>query len=242
MSVAFDAVIAQLQTGENVSSKSWTHTPTGTPTAAMVALKKVGGDQVTGVTYGGAAMTLVNEHPTTGTGRLQQWGLANPASGAQTVEITASGSDFSVSAHSLTFTGTHLTTAACFTSPQAADGGVEAQTTTLTVTSQAGDLVVDWVFVPTFPETDKTLTEGADQTERAETYNAARGDNFAISTEPGAASVSMDYSWASSTNVDLWRYIAINIVQAAAAAGNPWYYPNQFVRPRRRDARRRRAC
>lgn len=62
MAVAFDAVSAATQGTGNLS---WTHTPVGTPKGAKVYIRHlgVGVDEVTGVTYGGVAMTEVTGSP-----------------------------------------------------------------------------------------------------------------------------------------------------------------------------------
>ena len=223
MDATFDAISAfQIQWNGVAATKSWTHTPSGTPTGALVVLNKQSGEAVTGVTYGGVAMTPLLDDPGSGNARRLFWGLANPSSGAQTVEITAAGTDWTLGgAWSYTFTGSHLTTASAFTSPQTASGGVDAATTTLMLTSQTGDLTVDFIVNSVDPSTDKTMTEGSGQTERGEDYNTPRAENYATSTKPGAASVGMDYSWVDSTNVELWKYNAINVVQAASGATTP---------------------
>ena len=94
MAVAFDAVAipaAALYT----ATFSWTHTPVGTPRGVAVVVVQEGStDQVSGVTYGGLAMTRVRTDVRTATeaGRVYIYFLGSglPA-GAQTVEVTLTG-------------------------------------------------------------------------------------------------------------------------------------------------------
>jgi hypothetical protein len=217
MAVSWDAITYHTGGSVGAGTISWTHTPSGTPSAATISLRKTGAGQITGVTYGGTAMTRIVQEGT-GNPKTEIWGLATVASGAQTVVVTTDGSA-TIFAYSQSWTGTHLTTASCFTSPQSDSGGVAAGTSTLTVTSAADDLVTDFVRLGTSPSTDKVMDPGTGQTERGENFESGPTINIAASTKPGAASVEMSYGWATSTNVDGWGYVACNIVQAAAGGG-----------------------
>lgn len=96
MAVAYDAVSTA---GFNFTGTySWTHTPVGTPRGAMVWPWSPGGDNVTGVTYGGSAMAEVTGSPLQkNTGEaITVYGYflgASVPSGAQTVEVTQGGTD-----------------------------------------------------------------------------------------------------------------------------------------------------
>jgi hypothetical protein len=216
MAVAFDA-IAQSVTNNN-QNPSWTHTPVGTPTAALVVVSKNRPATVSSATYGGAAMTLIDSVDDGAGFVMYFFGLANPASGAQTVQVNATGSNILIGAFSYTFTGTDTTTAFNGWQEDFASAAAAAADT-LTVTSQAGDLVVDMVHVHLSTGSDLAMAPGADQTERGEAVYAVNNEqNYATSTQPGATSVAMDYSWGTSTNVDGWLYGAVNVVQAAAGA------------------------
>lgn len=222
MAVAFDAISA-LQSTNGQQSPSWTHTPVGTPTAAIVCIFETRPSTISSVTYGGQAMTLLaSVDGPTANAETDVWGLANPPSGAQTVVVNGSGTTFRPNSFSLTFTGSLLVTASCFTDIQSDSGTNATAVDTLTITSQTGDLVVNFVAANE-DSTDIVMTEGADQTERGEGVGGNGESNVAVSTQPGAATVAMDYSFGATT-ADMWTHIAFNIVQAAAAAtGNPWY-------------------
>jgi len=209
MAVAFDAISA-LQSTNNNQNPSWTHTPVGTPTAAVVFIWETRPGTIVSVTYGGAAMSLLATAATD----VVAYGLANPAAGAQTVQVNGSSTQFRPNSFSLTFTGTHLTTASCFTDVQTDTGTSATAVDTLTITSQTDDLVVNFACAE-LALTDLVMNEGADQTERGEGYGGNQETNLAVSTQPGAASVAMDYSWTGGT-ASPWHHIAFNIVQAAA--------------------------
>jgi hypothetical protein len=217
MAVAYDA-IAQSVTNNN-QNPSWTHTPVGTPTAALVVISKIRPGTVSSVTYGGTGMTLIDSVANGTSAVMYFYGLANPASGAQTVQINCSGTNILIGAFSYTFTGTDTTTPFNGWQEDFADAAASAADT-LTVTSQSGDLVVDMVHVHLSTGSDLAMAPGADQTERDEAVYAVNNEqNYATSTQAGAASVAMDYSWGTSTNVAGWLYGAVNVVQAAAGGG-----------------------
>lgn len=102
MAIAFDAVSSDFSDNDSTTSHSWTHTPSGTPGFILVGLAYAiqSTDIVSGVTYGGEAMTEV-----TGSPLLQASGEAHGLylyclglsgdtvpTGAQTVEVTTAAS------------------------------------------------------------------------------------------------------------------------------------------------------
>lgn len=116
MTVAYDAVGSQ---PTQTTSPSWTHTPVGTPKGILVFVLQyaTGSDDVTGVTYGGVAMTELGSSPllhTTGeTFTVYAYFLgSNIPTGAQTVAVTGSSSNkcgvsFSVTASGDTVVQNH---------------------------------------------------------------------------------------------------------------------------------------
>lgn len=95
MAVAFDAVSAATQGTGNLS---WTHTPVGTPRGVKVHIRHDNNvDEVSGVTYGGVAMTEVAGSPnilaTSEQGVVYGYFLgAGLPTGPQTVVVTVTGS------------------------------------------------------------------------------------------------------------------------------------------------------
>lgn len=215
MAVAFDAV--SNKESNNASTISWTHTPVADPTAILVSVQKGRPANTSALTYGGSSMSLLGALAPDND-EAEWWGIVNPSTGAQLVHVTATGSNYLFAGVAQSFTGTNSTLAEAFTSFQSASGSASSGATTLTVTSATNDLVVDSIRATTNPGTDYAMAPGAGQTERLEALSAINGeDNYAVSDEAGAPSVSMDYSWNSSVNVGAWRYIAINVVASGGA-------------------------
>ena len=102
MAVAFDAAASAASA---LASYSFTHTPVGTPTTAIVGVNvAAAGTTVTSVTYGGTAMTQVRNAFVSAVARTVVFILDSPASGAQTVAVTLAGAAESVTI-SCTVTG-----------------------------------------------------------------------------------------------------------------------------------------
>jgi len=101
MAIAFDTATADFA---SASSQTFAHTCSGSNRILFVATRAGTTDNVTGATYGGVAMTLVNKVLiASGSRYLYLFMLVNPASGANNVVLTASGSvDFCSFASSYT--------------------------------------------------------------------------------------------------------------------------------------------
>lgn len=161
--VAFDATSASGANGSGGPAYSWTHTPVGTPTAVGVWITIYGGgNTVTGVTYGGVAMTqALHVANGSGPGGSQNdsdylFGLASPPSGSQTVAVATSGANQYIIAAVVTVTGSNAST--CFRS--VANTQPAASPASTSVSTVTGDLVVD--MVQAFG--GSTLTKGVSQT------------------------------------------------------------------------------
>lgn len=92
MAAAYDA---ESSVAAGTGTLSWTHTPSGTPRGVLVLIGHTGGaDEVTGVTYGGTAMSEVALSPllaTAGDEDGSAYGYflgASVPAGAQTVEVS----------------------------------------------------------------------------------------------------------------------------------------------------------
>lgn len=154
---------------------SWSHTCSGTQRALVVAVGMLApGQTVTGITYNGVALTLVNTESLGGVGRLEFWQLLAPATGAHTIAVTLSGSVVSASAAvSATGVGDIGNFAA-----EHATNGVAADDATVDVTTLADNALVIGAVVTT----DGSVTVGAGQTSRANVTGAA--GSIVASTEP----------------------------------------------------------
>ena len=204
MAVAFDSVTTSDNTG---SPASFSHTSSGSDrlAVAMIVFQK-DSTAVNGTpTYGGANMTKLTEFdPVNAIGKIEIWYIVAPATGAQTVSIawTATGDDAIISVAS--FTGVDQTTP--LSGAATAEGTSNAPS--VVVTSATDDLVVDVV-----ESEAASSTPGADQTERVDTVSGGAAGHIAVTTEPGAANVSMSETLNAS---EKWAKIGFNIEAAAA--------------------------
>ncbi len=109
MGIAFDAYSAD---DANVTADAtWTHTPVGTPAAAIAfaAFTNTAVTETITVTYGGAAMTEITGSPRTHSAGaddsvIRIWLLTSPASGAQTVLFDTDGATTTYRAAVMTVT------------------------------------------------------------------------------------------------------------------------------------------
>lgn len=125
------------------STYSWGHTCAGTDRylAVDVGVLSVPGTTVTGITYNGVALSFIGAKSTvSGAGRVECWGLANPASGSNMIAVTLSASVASAGV-AASYVGVDQTTPAeGFNSAQATNVG--AADATVTVTTSTDN---DWV-------------------------------------------------------------------------------------------------
>jgi len=110
--VVFDAKSRSTATDTTESTanpQTWTHTPVGTPKAVIVTITQPDntGDEVSGVTYGGVAMTRVRSDASTqaeaGRTYLYFLGTGIPT-GAQTISVSRSATIAPQQHHAFTFT------------------------------------------------------------------------------------------------------------------------------------------
>lgn len=150
---------------------SWSHTCTGTNRFLAVDVSILSaGATVTGITYNGVAMSQISGaaiSTVTSFGRIECWGLANPASGSNTIAVTLSGSITSVGT-AVSYTSVHQT------SPT--EGGNANQATnvgatdaTVSVTSVADQ---DWIHAAIATD-DTAIT--ANQTSRNNVSSTGSG-------------------------------------------------------------------
>ena len=214
VSVQFDAVSSG--GGANPTSPiTWSHTATGSNRAVYIALT-VGADTthndsnivITGITYGGFAMTQVgsNIHGNAGTfGYGAIYRLVNPPTGAQTVSLAftnVSPSAFDViTGASLSFFNVDQTTPdRNFTSVTGLSG-----TQSLAVSSAVGNMVLDVISVGSAVSTSNTTLRWINNVN-----TNGSGGNGASSTASGAPSVTVGYTTAS----DSYALLGIDIVAA----------------------------
>jgi len=209
---------------EASSSASWTHTPVGTPTAVFVFVSWTGyptnPSTVSGVTYGGQAMTAVPSSQanndtfqgTTYRGSVQGFYLNNPPSGPQTVAVTFSSASYG-RAGATTVTGPVATTP--YGTPATASGSNSLPSATVG-SSTAGNLVLG-AFVSDY--TTGGITAGRTLSWSGVSGGAAYGGG----AEYAAAGGSQTMNWAVTIPTGKWAATAFEVL------GNP--APTNSVAP-----------
>ena len=209
---------------DNVTSLTVSHTMTTQTNRLLLvwtAARDAAGDQASGVTYAGTAMTQVATVGPFNNIRVALWRLTAPATGANNIIATWPDAQADVSLHAMSFSDvdqtTPLGTAATATGTSA--------TPSVDVTSVAGDRVVDGAVNE---GTGTAGTPGANQTERID-VNA----NFRLlaSTEE-ATGATTTMSWTAGNNN--WATIAVALKRAslnssATVFGTTGTPSNQFV-------------
>lgn len=141
--------------------------------------------EVTGVTFGGVALTKAVDNTGANSTNAELWYLANPAVGAGTISMAMNGNPDFGCAGAVSFFGVNQSDPLGSTDSNSGSGAPSISFTTTTF----GEMVVDAVFSEA-----STLTEGAGQT--AYFDNEFNGDSAAGSYEldytPGT--VTMSYS------------------------------------------------
>ena len=214
MAVAFDAVSTGAKGGSG-STLTFAHTCTGSDLLLIVGVESRLND-VTGVTYATVSLTQSGTAQSSADGLTHNtvWYLVAPATGANNIVVTISGTSF-IAACGISVTGADQTTP--LADSQSATGTNNAPSRTVTGTS-TDQLAVDFAGAR-IPSTE-TTTAGADQTERGD-VTAVSGDvnqQCFCSTEPGA-NATLTMSWTIGNNRS-WCIRAV-VVNAAAGAAPP---------------------
>lgn len=207
MAIAYDT--ATTSTGSSVNSLSFSHTCTGSDLLLLVAvtMRRINSATVDDVTYNGVSMTLVTT-ATSGSRYAELWRLAGPATGSNTVAVSLSTTEQEVSAGVMSFTGVDQTTPV----GTAATATGSGTTPSVAVSSTTGELVVDALAI----ENAGTLSVGAGQTSRYNTFGAGGWNKHAGSTEPGAVSTTM--SWSDTVGGE-WAIIGVPMKPATGGGG-----------------------
>jgi len=203
-SVAIDGTASTGQT--TTSSLTISHTTSGTDRLMLVGVSIAddtgGAPAVSSVTYNGAGLSLIGSRATSdGFGRVGIWGLLAPATGTHDVVVTFASAPDSATAGVLTFTGVdQATPLGAF-----ASGDGDSASGSVTGASAAGELVFGAIVVES--SSNFNLIPEAGQAEQWDLFQAPKA-NGGASTEAGAASVDMLWSWASP---DKWAIGVISI-------------------------------
>ncbi|MBM2811232.1 MAG: hypothetical protein HW416_1991, partial [Chloroflexi bacterium] len=205
MAVGIDATSTGQTTGSSVTIS---HTTSSTSDRLMLVGVSIGEDSppsVSSVTYNGSSLTFKGSVQSIDGGIVEIWYLVAPSDGTHNVVVNLSGSgDANVGV--MTFTGVDQTT------PLGAFASASGDATSgsATVSSATGELVFGVVTVNAL---DQNLVPGAGQTERWDLFTGVES-NGGSSTEAGAASVAMSWSWSDSTG---WAIGGVSIKASSSA-------------------------
>ena len=207
--VAFDAATASSNSDASSSTISYTHTPVGTPTAVVVTVISTGA-KVSSLTYGWTNMTYLQSASPGSSVRVEQWGLANPFPGAQTVRATVTGPD-ALSSTAVTFIGSGTTFRTAF---RAKDTNTDPSSSAITVTVSGvvtGSMTVDCAA------TDGGAALSApNQTQRLNFNNSYAGFKIGVQTAVATGSVVM--SWTADQRA--WGAVAIEVLASGGGAAD----------------------
>ena len=190
----------------NATSLTWAHTVNAGVNRALfvqIAIDNLGSN-VTGVTYGGVALTQVGRQG--GNHAVEIWSLVNPTVGTANVVVSLSGNT-AVAAGASTFNGVNQSTS---TGTFVGGSGTTLSILTpgsVTVASAPGDIVIDaqfWADVLANPV-------GSGQTSQWSSSSLLASALGSSTTEPGAVSVTMSGSSALITN---WSIGAVSVKAA----------------------------
>jgi len=179
---------------------------------AFVAYRNNASQTVSSVTHDGNAMTAIGSLVSSGGGSIAAYRRVGTSTTGNVV-ATLSAAAPQIHVLALVFSGVDQATPAG-TESTSNSGGVDvAETTTAAVSSSATGLCVDGLFCRA--AASAITADSPDQTEREAESSAASVFSRA-STEAGAASVTMHWSWTGNTR---YGHIVIPLIAAAAAGG-----------------------
>ena len=189
-SIAFDNAITQ-QTNGGGNSLTFSYTTGGTNRYLFVGCLVQGGQAITGITYGGGAMTQINSLNTSNVSSNETsylFGLAAPAVGSNNVVVTASGSA-TIACAASSYTGAQQTTAVEANNTVSSSGG----TATVPITTATTN---DWLVG--FARMDSVPAVGSNTTNRGGSSLVDMMDTNGAQAPAG--SHSMNYTGATNWN------------------------------------------
>lgn len=204
-----DSSISCTHTGTTISTT--VNSNTGSSLFILVAVGTRVAATVNSVSHNSDSMTLVSDTENThGDTHLAVFKRTAPDAGAGLTVTADLGADQSVCIAAVVFQGVNQTTPV--DGEAIYDPEANGLNSTLNVSSATGDLVVDFLFMGVSDSVDtQTITEGAGQTKIEDAYDL---DNtrMVVSTESGAASVTMSWGdWADFNSV-IGKGYNINVV------------------------------
>jgi hypothetical protein len=164
-----------------------------------------GAPSVSSITYNGVNLSFVGAQGTSDNfARMEIWRLVAPATGTNDVVVNLSAAPEGATVGVMTFTGVNQATPL----GSFASNLGESTSASVTVASAASELVFDTMVLESSADRDLIPDPGPPvQTERWDLFQALAA-NGGGSTEAGAASVGMSWSW---TGVDKWAIGGVSI-------------------------------
>lgn len=201
-----------LTQGTTVTAASQTQSvviSTGSSLLLLVLIHLEGaGDSVSSATWNGVALTKLGHAAATNWARAELWYLKNPTPATANLVVNYSGSGFHKNLAAAVFTGVDQTTTFRAAQTTAANSGTSSSLTVPSVVS--GDYVLDAL---TIDSAGHAAVPGADQTEE---YDLGMiGSDRVHSSQPGASSGVMSYSWTTSAP---FAYIATALIADGGGA------------------------
>jgi len=210
MAVTFDAASTNGSGYRGASPLTWAHTCTGSDRGLIVGISWWNGGDPTNVavTYNSVSMTQEADISASDAARVRIFSLIAPATGSNTISVSWAGSNTDpMVGGAVSVTGADQTD---LIQRAASTNSGTSTTASVTVTSATGEFVVDTMTAPDTP------TENGDGTQR---WNVNGTGLFgAGASAPGAASVNMSWSLASSV---AWAIAAVSIAPSAAGTVIP---------------------
>jgi len=199
MSITIDAI------SSSPPNTTWSHTVgTGTNRLLLVFTGTHNSELVTGVTYGGVALTLAKSQD--GTWRnVRIYYLVNPTSGAANVVVSGSFGSNGCACGAISLESVLQD------SPIVSVAGVNGSSATpsLVITSATNDLIFD-VLCQMSSGTSSAFAPGADQTERIDIRAKSSGAALGVTTKAGAASVTTTQT-ASGMSDNNYAYASVSV-------------------------------
>jgi hypothetical protein len=212
MAIAFDAAANNASVSGPTSPTTFTHTcgslTNGAVLVGVAFWQNVAGTgTVTGITYGGNAMTVVGTPQNTGAMYSALYRLIAPAAGANTVSITYSGALLTATAGAMSFSGVDQTTPV-EASNAAVGFSLTATVSTTTLTDNA------WVVhaMTHFGTEASTIGQGSSTWNLSANSITGSGGYVGPKTPAGAQTT----SWTWATNSRDWA-ISTGVLKPASA-------------------------
>lgn len=199
MAIAYDAEYGSF-TNSSSGSLTYSHTCTGSDLVLYVMAATASGVTVTGITYNGVSMTLVDSYTGIGlaTDNVYLYILVGPSTGANNIVISASGSGSLIYAGSSSYTGAAQSGQPVHTAKNSTASATSLTTTVDTSSAPSTDNC--WVIGGYLMDGNFTASAGANTTLRTTAVTkdwVGMMDSNAAVTPPGSRSLIFNSSSAS---------------------------------------------